>query len=139
MFIFHFFEPHHEHKIGIKVLSDADLGISTTSHQTHIGLMQDVLQYLPNTDIQAYSMLIYNNKSEMLNCYFDRIKNPDGSFRSPKIRISDDPESVVCKIREYTSASPNNIWYLLWMGLKGDELVFWLFNNKSEDYKQISK
>ena len=138
MFIFRFFTPNHEHKIGIKLLSDADLGTSLTSHQTHIGLMQGVLQYLPDTDVQAYSMLIFNDKSEMLNCYFNRIMNSDGSYRSPKIRIGEDSNSVVSRIREYVSSDPQNQWYLLWMGLEGDELVFWLFNKKSVEYKQIS-
>ena len=38
-----FFELHDEKIIGYKALTDADLGRSITSHQTHIGLFDDVL------------------------------------------------------------------------------------------------
>ena len=40
-----FFELHEENRIGCKLLTDADLGISSSSHQTHIGLSGQVLQF----------------------------------------------------------------------------------------------
>ena len=43
-----FFELNDEKRIGYKQLTDADLGRSLLSHQTHIGLFDDVLTYLPN-------------------------------------------------------------------------------------------
>lgn len=138
-----FFIPHKEHKIGIKRLSDADIGQRNTSRQTHIGLMQDVLTYLPNTEVQAYSMFIFGDKCEMLKCYFDRIQNPNGTYRSPKIRMGAEnsvaADSVVSRIREITATNTKSNWYLLWLGLEGDELAFWLFNDESKEFKLIDK
>lgn len=78
--IFYFFGI--EKRIGIKKLSKADLGISDTSNQTHIGLYNDVLQFLDDNAITT-AMLVYGDYCKMLDCYFDRIENPDGTFRSP--------------------------------------------------------
>ena len=60
---------------------------------------------------------------------------PDGTFRSPKIRIGADANnSVVSKIREFARTSPNDDWYLAWSGLESKELVFWLVKSNSIDY-----
>lgn len=133
MFFFFFFN--NEKRIGFKKLSSADLGISETSHQSHIGLYEGVLDFLEDTDVVRSAMLIYEDYCNVLDCSFDRIKNPDGSYRSPKIRIGQDPNnSVVSKIREFADAFPNEDWYLAWMGLESKELVFWLIKNNTEDY-----
>lgn len=137
-----FFELHEENKIGYKVLSEADLGIGGSSHQTHIGLSEYALTFLPDRDkISEDSIFIYEDKFEYIDAYFDRIENPDGSFRSPKIRIGDRGcVSVVSTIREIVSAhSDSVIWYLLWFGLKNEKIVFFLFNNRSDDYLNIEK
>lgn len=77
----------------------------------------------------------------------DFIKNPDGTYRSPKIRIGNEPEllvgdlqinSVVREIRDIIQASPNEDWYLLWLGLDTNELVFLLFKNGTTDFNEIS-
>ena len=92
-----------EKRIGLKKLSSADLGTSGTSKQTHIGLYNDVLQFLGDSVVTT-AMLVYGDYCQMLDCYFDRIENPDGTFRSPKIRIGNKNEdSVVSKIREFGS------------------------------------
>lgn len=133
MFFFFFFN--NEKRIGFKKLSSADLGISGTSHQSHIGLYEGVLDFLEDSDVVRSAMLIYENYCNVLDCSFDRIKNSDGSYRSPKIRIGQDPNnSVVSKIREFANASPYEDWYLAWMGLESKELVFWLIKNNTEDY-----
>ena len=75
-----FFELHEEKKIAYKELTDADLGRSITSNQTHIGLFGDVFTYLPNSFQVDDCMLIYNNAVEFLPLNFDRIENPDGTF-----------------------------------------------------------
>lgn len=122
--------------IGIKLLSDADLGISDTTHQTHIGLYKEVLQYLDNEVITS-AMLIYKEHCEILDCYFDRIENPDGSFRSPKIRMGINDNSVTSKIRKIASERPWNKWYLVWSALDNGNLVFWLIESESVDYEWI--
>lgn len=83
-----FFEPHKEHKIGYKKLSPADLGLGN-SHQTHIGLYEGILDFLPNSDVDKMALLIYKDNCILAECFFDRIENPDGTFRSPKIKMGE--------------------------------------------------
>ena len=101
-----FFELHEEKKIGYKELSDADLGRAERSNQTHIGLFDDVLTFLPNSSTVKDAMVIYNNKAEILPLHFDRIQNSDGSYRSPKIRAgARNGESVLSFIRKTVKAT----------------------------------
>lgn len=133
--MFFFFDI--EKRIGLKKLSNADLGFGGTSRQTHIGLYGDVLKFLGNNVIKT-GMLIYGNYCKILDCFFDRIENPDGSFRSSKIRTGNSgSDSIVSKIRDFASKIPNEDWYLLWTGLDNKDLVFWLISKSSEDYKII--
>lgn len=132
MFFFFF---NNENRIGFKKLTEADLGISETSHQSHIGLYEGVLEFLDDSDVVRSAMLIYGDYCNVLDCSFDRIKNPDGSYRSPKIRIGQDSDnSVVSKIREFAREYPNDDWYLAWMGLESKELAFWLVKSGTTDY-----
>lgn len=133
--MFFFFDI--EKRIGLKKLSNADLGTSDTSRQTHIGLYNDVLQFLGDNVVMT-AMLVYGDYCQMLDCYFDRIENPDGTYRSPKIRIGSKTEdSIVSKIREFALTDTSAEWYLLWSGLENKDLVFWLINSKSNDYNFI--
>ena len=129
-----FFELHEENRIGYKELSDADLGRAEKSHQTHIGLFDDVLTFLSNSAIIKDAMIIYNNKAEILPLHFDRIQNPDGSFRSPKIRAGvNSDESVLSFIRnKVRQVLPNGTWYLFWFGLKSGQPVFLIFEKESQ-------
>ena len=131
-----FFKINAECHIGFKKLTAADLGIGT-SHQTHIGLYEGVLNFLPDVDVVSTAMLICDGYCDIIKCYFDRIENPDGTFRSPKIRIGGSEESVVKRIREFASADTGADWYLLWFGLESEELVFILLNANSEDYHRL--
>lgn len=136
-----FFELHDEKKVGYKQLSAADLGISANSHQTHIGLSEAVLTFLSDRDeVGEDSIFIYNDDFDFIDAYFDRIENPDGSFRSPKIRKGDrHAVSIVNTIRDIVGAhegSPS--WFLFWFGLKNEKLVFFLFHSDSKDYQIIS-
>lgn len=136
---FFFFFFNNEKRIGFKKLSKADLGTSDSSNQTHIGLYEGVLEFLENTDVVKSAMLIYDDYCDILNCSFDRIKTPEGLYRSPKIRIGNDPNnSLVYKIREFAKKDINADWYLAWTGLESKELVFWLIKGGSNDY-QIAK
>ncbi|MDE6605461.1 MAG: DUF3883 domain-containing protein [Clostridia bacterium] len=135
-----FFKLHDENRIGYKELTDADLGRSTTSHQTHIGLFDDVLTFLPNNASIDDSMMIYDNNIDYLSLNFDRIENPDHSFRSPKIRCGNRNEiSVVTYIRDKSKSMENSVkWYLFWFGLESGQTVFFLFNDKSQTFNEIS-
>lgn len=95
------------------------------------------MQFLGD-NVVTTAMLVYGNYCQMLECYFDRIENPDGTYRSPKIRIGNHNEdSVVSKIREFALTDTNADWYLLWSGLENKDLVFWLINSKSNDFNII--
>ena len=135
-----FFTLHSEHKIGYKKLSNADLGLTEgSSHQTHIGLYErkNMLSFLKNEDTTT-AILIYNDYFDVLQCNFDRIQNPDGTYRSPKISLGDkDENTVVRKIREFAKLNPNRDYYLIWFALENNELLFWLIDNSSSDYAKL--
>ena len=135
-----FFTLHSEHKIGYKKLSEADLGLSPDSHQTHIGLYErkNMLSFLKNEDT-TNAILIYNDYCDVLKCNFERIRNPDGTFRSPKISLGDKEENtVVRKIREFAKRNPNRKYYLVWFALESDEILFWLIDDTSADYVKVN-
>lgn len=137
MFFF-FFESNAERRIGFKKLTLPDLGLSSTSNQTHIGLYNGVLTFLDDSDVIKSAMLIYNDYCDILPCLFDRIQNPDGSFRSPKIRTGEEgEETIVSKIREFAKTNTKLDWYLIWTGLDSEELVFWLLNSDSKEYEEM--
>ena len=134
-----FFELHEENKIGYKELSDADLGRAQKSKQTHIGLFDDVLTFLPNSTTLRDAMVIYNGRAEVLPLHFDRIQNPDGTYRSPKIRAGAHAEmSVLSFVRKTVKEfMPNGTWYLFWFGLKSGQPVFLIFEKKSKTYNDF--
>lgn len=132
------FKINKENTLGYKELTDADLGRSATSHQTHIALFQDVLTFLDNHKEIDDSFLIYNDTYKILPTYFDRIENPDGSFRSPKIKTGSSKSGVVFEIRKIAKQMSSNVkWYLFWFGLDDERPVFFLFNNESQTYQDI--
>ena len=132
-----FFRIHNEQKIGFKKLSSADLGLNETSHQTHIGLYEKMLDFLNDADTTD-AILIYEGYCDVLGCDFDRIQNPDGTFRSPKIRKGTDGSlTIVKQIRKFAAEHPNRDYYLLWFGLENNEILFWLLDNASADYQSI--
>jgi len=135
-----FFKLHKEGKIGYKKLTNADLGRGT-SHQTHIGLYGDIFTFLNDSEVEEQSMLIYNNNADLVDCYFDRIENPDGTFRSPKIRKGDkNAVSVVTIIWDKVNEIDNDInWYLIWFGLQNERMVYYFFHENSADYVEVTK
>ena len=134
-----FFKLHNENKIGYKQLTDADLGRRPTSNQTHIGLFGDVFTFLPNNVEIDDSMVIFENNIEFLAASFNRIENPDHTYRSPKIKTGGRTAvSVVTFIRDKAKDySDDVIWYLFWFGLESEQPVFFLFNNGSKTYNDI--
>ena len=141
-----FFEINIDGKIGYKKLSDADLGRGT-SHQTHIGLFDDTLEFLTDYHRRATSKFIFENTTKELICLLDFIINPDGTHRSPKIRKGDSSElhigeiktnSIVGEIRETVEKFDSNTdWYILWFGLTNEDLVFYLFKDGSDEFNEL--
>lgn len=134
------FKLHEEGKIGVKQLSKADLGLSSTTHQTHIGLYDGVLSFLSNQDNDRKGIFIFNRESEELDFAFAKIQNPDGTFRSPKISIGGtNVISIVSQIRATVRKFEDDLnWYLIWFGLEDEKVVFFLFNNESQEYEKIN-
>jgi hypothetical protein len=104
-------------------------------------LYDDILTFLPNQDFDSVAKFIYNQNVEDVEFTFNRIENPDGTFRSPKIKAGGrGVVSVLTVIREQVRLNPINYdWYLIWFGLESEEVVFYLFNNQSNDYQQVSQ
>jgi len=134
-----FFKLHHEKKIGYKSLTDSDLGRSN-SHQTHIGLFDDILTFLPNSIEISDAMVIYNDSIELLTANFDRIERANGQFNSPKIKTGGrNTVSVVSFIRDKAREfSVDTQWFLFWFGLESNQPVFFIFNDKSNAFTNIS-
>lgn len=135
------FKLHEEKKIGVKQLSKADLGLSSTTHQTHIGLYDGILTYLPNQNYEGDGILIFDGKIEELSFAFGRIENKDGSFRSPNIKSGGtNAISIVTIIRDVVRKYDENLnWFLMWFGLEEDTVGFYLFHNESKEYESINK
>ncbi|MCL2049877.1 MAG: DUF3883 domain-containing protein [Defluviitaleaceae bacterium] len=134
-----FFELHEERKIGYKMLSEADLGISA-GNTTHIGLSERVLTFLSDKDvISEDSIFIYEDYYDYIDAYFDRIERANGSFNAPKIKSGGkDVVSVTSTIREKARSLDKNIrWFLFWFGLKNEQVVYLLLDELSNDYKNI--
>ncbi len=133
-----FFKLHDEKRIGYKIISDAELD-RTDGNITHIGLFGDVLEFLPNRDKSVDAMVIYEENVEFLTAHFDRIQNPDGSYRSPKIKTGGrDVVSVVSFIKDTAKSKSDTLkWYLFWFGLESEQLVFLFFNNESKTFADI--
>ena len=135
------FKLHEEGKIGMKQLSKADLGLSSTTHQTHIGLYDGVIAFLPDQNYEGKGKFIFNGKiEEELGFSFGRIENKDGSFRSPNIKTGGfGVVSIVSHIRETVRRYEDDLnWYLIWFGLEDEKVVFFLFNNESQEYEKIN-
>ncbi|MDY0287344.1 MAG: hypothetical protein RBR15_00800 [Sphaerochaeta sp.] len=131
------FTMHSEHKIGIKCLSEADLGLGK-SHQTHIGLYGEVLSYLPDHFYSEKGLLFNDDNFNLVTMFFDRITNPDGTTRSPKFRLGDANEvSLIGKIREIVKNNPSDSWYLLWFGIDNGSILSVLFKEKDKLFKLL--
>lgn len=134
-----FFQIHPEKKIGFKKLSLADLGQSCKSHQTHIGLFENVLTFLPETHIEKAAILIHDDFCEILSCEYGKINRIDGSINAPNLKSGNrSKNTIVRKIREFAKQKPSVDWYLIWFGTDSNELVFWLISSDSPDYLFIN-
>lgn len=140
--------PHRNAVIGIKKLSYADLGFSNKSNQTHIGLFENTLTCIDDLHLIDFCYLVTEKETKKLLCLLDYIENPDGTFRSPKIRKGNSEEliykgqelnSVVREIRKSVNqTSSKNDWYLLWFATDNQHLVFIFFQYRSELFDLLS-
>jgi 5-methylcytosine-specific restriction protein A len=133
-------------KIGFKKLSSADLGTGN-SHQTHIGLFDETIEFVGDHEMPVTAKFIYNKTIKDLICLLDFIKTPNGLLRSPKIRKGNKNElyidngnnkSIVGEVREIAENYDTfQLWFLLWFSTKNSELVFVLFNQTSKEFIDI--
>ena len=127
--------------VGIKILTEADLGRKSSSNQTHIGLFDNTANYNLKTFNSAVAQLVVGNKVFERMTFLDAIEVPEGGFRSPKIRAGkqnelEESKSLVKEIRRIAS---NGVWFLLWFTLKPPEMVFFLIEKNSKQYVEIEK
>lgn len=132
------FEIHKEGKISYKRLSGADLKRSR-SNQTHIGLSNDSLTFMPDDKTEYSAMLIYNGYCDILNCEIAKIHRANGKYDAPKISKGKQSDNVVNKIRSFANESGDKVFYLLWFGLDSLTPVFWLIEDGSSDYSYLNK
>lgn len=140
--------PHQFGVIGLKKLSTADKGLSEKSNQTHIGLFENTLYCIDDLHLIDYCTLVINKTNKKTLCLLDYIENPDGSFRSPKIRKGHAHEiivdgitvgSVVRDIRDYIFKTDQiKDWYLLWFVTNEDQIIFVLFEFRSVFFDMLS-
>lgn len=129
------FEIHSEGKIAFKRLSDADLKRSPKSHQTHIGLSNDSLTFMPDNKKEYTAMLIYDAYCDIVSCEVGKILRKSGRQDAPNIKTgSSTGTSAVRQIREFAKEKSNKQFYLLWFGLDSGTPVFWLIRDGSYDY-----
>jgi hypothetical protein len=128
-------------KIGIKKLTDADLG-SLTSNQTHIGLYEGTLSHLPYERKSYISQLIFDGSSHEGLLFLKFINNN----RSPAINMGSIAEqqelphnviSIGKQIRDFADTNRNVNWYLLWFALDNEEIVTVLINQNSDELVQL--
>ena len=141
-------KPHKYGVLGLKKLSLADTGLSEKSHQTHIGLFENTLYSINDLHLVDYCTLVYSDSIKRLLCLLDYIENPDGSFRSPKIRKGSESEllvnemkinSVVRELRDIIyKTDTKKDWYLLWFVTEDEHLVFVLFEFRSKLFDFLS-
>jgi hypothetical protein len=134
--------------IGLKKLSEADLGTSDKSNQTHIGLFENTLNCIDDLHLIELCYFVTQNKTKKLLCLLDYIENPDGTFRSPKIRKGsilelsfqgNEINSVVREIRKIVHETGlDKKWYLLWFVTDNQCLIFVLFEYRSELFDLLS-
>lgn len=128
-------------KIGIKKLTDADLG-SSSSHQTHVALHIGPLSHLPYEKKSYNSQLLFNGLSYEGICFLKFITNS----RSPAINMGSVREqkelpvgvvSIGKKIREIANSDRNIAWFLIWFSLDNDEIVGVLLNQNSQELTEL--
>jgi hypothetical protein len=84
-----------------------------------------------------------------LLCLLTFIKRADGTIEAPKIKSGTKAEliyngvklnSVTKEVRETVSREGiESDWYLMWFGLENEDLVFFLFQNTSEDFQKVGQ
>jgi len=135
------FDIHSESKISFKRLTDADLKRSPTSHQTHIGLSNDSLTFMPDDKTEYTGMLIYDSYCDIVHCEIGRITREYGKKDAPNVKSGgvDQDNNVVKNIRDFAAKKPNKAFYLLWFGLDSGTPLFWLICRESTDFNMLDK
>ena len=134
------FEIHNEGKIAFKRLTDADLKRSSQSNQTHIGLSNDSLTFMPDNKREYRAMLIYNNYCDIVKGEVGRIRRKSGKYEAPNLKTGGKgSNSAVRKIREFAAEKSDKKFYLLWFGLDSGTPAFWLICEGSPDYNNLNQ
>ena len=102
--------------IGCKYLTKADLGKGPDSSQTHFGLLEGVFNQSYNSSVRNDVPIYVCDSVGSGTMCLDFIRNPDGSLRSPKIRIGRTDEekasNIARSIRTIAELFPNRNWFM---------------------------
>lgn len=102
--------------IGCKYLTEADLGKGPNSSQTHFGLLEGVFNQSYNSSVRNDVPIYVCDSVGSGTMCLDFIRNPDGSLRSPKIRIGRTDEekasNIARSIRTMAELFPNRNWFM---------------------------
>ena len=124
--------------IGIKKLSDADLGKSKSSNQTHIGLNRDAISYSSDLDnVILNCNLIYKNSSIQCVCYLDYVfrsgKPMEAKIRKGNKNIAVSEKSVLELIRELCFEK-DETFFISWTLVDTMNIHISLFGKKDNPY-----
>ena len=122
--------------IGLKKLTDADLGTSKLTNQTHVGLQRYALTLERE---EFYTKLVYENSYFHAISTINLITRKNGKEDAPKLRKGDDSNPSTCqKIREICS----NLYidyHIVYVQTAIDEVHFVLFHTDSDLFNKLVK
>lgn len=102
--------------IGCKYLTDADLGRASSSSQTHIGLLEGVFDETYHASVKENVPIFLCWTVGSGTMCLEYIANPNGTLRSPKIRIgSSETEkhaNIARSMRSLSELLPNRKWFM---------------------------
>lgn len=155
-----FLKIHSESFIHYKKLSQADLGLNTTSHQTHIGMQEEAFSMIDNSllnEDQTYyvgrhrklcydldTQLVYGNKLFETISHLTYINPNWGGTRSPFMKSRgntnrDYPkESTTRKIRKICGKRKDSEWYIFYFLMDNYELVIFIVESYSDLFSKLN-
>lgn len=104
-----------------KTLTDADLGVSITSHQTHIGLLNDMVRSYQKADRIIDALFYTPELGAEVRCkgVLNAIQRENGAIEAPKLKSGghdavtiDGVRNLFMLIRQYATsgAKPRELW-----------------------------
>jgi len=123
-----------------KRLTDADLGWGKTSHQTHIGLHEDMLDNWSNVDKDYPAYLFIDNFDNCFHCTGTInaiVDGATGKIRSPKIKVGSSPENT--NLNKLIRKNATELRRYLSLGMLPNKTLFAFLSNGNKEAESIIK